>query len=164
MREIKFRGKRIDNGELLYGDLLTQRNKASEDSAIVFFDGFMIPKSEAVIKETIGQYTGLKDKNGKEIYEGDVVRYEDMCTGERGSIYTKSFVGTVSWGRNELHGNYGYIITCNETTQFQRLEQIGFGRRKQLNNYTQKHNKNLNENCEVIGNIYENPELLEVDK
>lgn len=66
MREIKFRGKRLDNGEWIYGDLHIRTPFPHIHSEIDHNRVNIDP-------HTVGQFTGLHDKNGKEIYEGDIV-------------------------------------------------------------------------------------------
>lgn len=129
MREIKFRGKRLDNGEWIEGDLLRML-----DHWFIFPN----PAPEGIDKyavdpATVGQYTGLKDKNGKEIYEGDVIRSplsEDKTRPHRIFYHTgnAAFMGALV-DRKEL---------C-----YLRLDQ----------DWIYKFGK------EVIDNIHDNPEL-----
>jgi uncharacterized phage protein (TIGR01671 family) len=78
MRQIKFRGKRVDNGKWVYGNLVNCSDciyivyEAFADDYRWGFENVFIPIDHA----TVGQFTGLLDKNGNEIWEGDVYRIE----------------------------------------------------------------------------------------
>lgn len=102
MREIKFRGKRLDNGEWIYGSLLVSHFKddKKERYFITQFSGNYTFEHE-VDPATVGQYTGLKDKNGKEICEGDILtdKYES--------------IGTVDWY------NAGFVVNFGDVDIFQ---------------------------------------------
>lgn len=133
IREVIFRGKRTDNGKWECGDLLSP-NEFNAIPHIVYIDylneyGDIGEISTPVIPETVGQFTGLTDKNGVRIFEGDIV--ERVSDGER---------AVISWLKYFACFGLSFDGWC-----------CGF------DNY----DYNLPSDFEVIGNIHDNPELLE---
>lgn len=130
MREILFRGKRLDNGEWVYGNFCM--DALEQTRGLCGLDGFIrryntdTKRMEMyeVDRETIGQYTGLVDKNGRRIFEGDIVK----------SIET----GVVQF----FPEHSAFMVWCKFSNE------VGF-----LYECTSI--------AEVIGNIHDNPELLE---
>ena len=128
MREIKFRGKDI-NGIWIYGNYVALEDGASPVTSCIWQYGAQ--RATPVAIETVGQYTGLKDKNGVEIYEGDVLEAEHK-------LKTQKFKRKYQVIFNEK----GYWDAISLDDKPVRLCYAGFDK------------------CEVIGNIYENKELL----
>ncbi|SRR5258708_1037919 len=130
VREIKFRAWHPQKGwsqlVIVYGD-------GSFDTTYDNVSGYS--REDGVI---LIQYTGLKDKNGKEIYEGDIVEVKDY-----GFAY--KYIGVVNWDKDSF--SYKVGIYKDYSTMSAGLRDIP----RTLENHS----------FEIIGNIYENPELLE---
>ncbi|MGE9751395.1 YopX family protein [Bacillus inaquosorum] len=144
MREIKFRGMGI-NGEWYTGNLsiIKQRIKSMGiDPGSYISNKAGVPFAYKVRPETVGQFTGLEDKNGKGIYEGDIVRNHRNNSNELLEVLWQEEVAQ--------HASDG-IYWTKEVPGF-RFKRIKRG----LTTVFVAH-----VDLEVIGNIYENPELLE---
>lgn len=102
MREILFRGKRTDNGEWVYGDFV--RGCDELYAYIVEFGNKELCRNYVnTDPETVGQYTGLKDKNGTKIFEGDIVKCVDANNGG-------AFTAIVSFGNPNREYNWGFQL------------------------------------------------------
>ena len=139
MREILFRGKWKNSGEWVYGNLF---NPDKADTPTQICIGTYITKTcYEIDPETVGQFTGLTDKNGKKIFEGDIVRLTD----EYNEI---EWTAIVVFGNPNNSCCWGYSLCpigkCESTSDILMwvdMEESGAY-------------------CEVIGNIYDNPELM----
>lgn len=144
MRTIKFRGKDIDTGEWIYGHFF---QRLGHYPAIVEprpRDGKVMYYEIAVEDTTVGQFTGLYDKNGKEIYEGDILRGEHYPF-KNNSVYDYYIV------IEELNDRHNYIAPVCRQSAISRIAGIRDGFKRDYSEL---------EKLEIIGNIPDNPELL----
>ena len=142
-REILFRGKRVNNGEWVYGDLIRINNGNDKIAIIPFVMDFGSSCDDyKVLLDTIGQYTGLKDKNGKKIFEGDIIKTP------------RGFIGEVIFGRAEeecTHREHRRKITDVYTTYGWVF--------KRADGFTIAIDDEILQG-ELLGNVTDNPELI----
>lgn len=140
MREILFRGKPLGDlhGKFIYGSL----DVLDTDLCAIYpcFE-FKDDEMELVYINTVGQYTGLTDKNGKKIFEGDIVTYDDAEADYEG-YHDNVFLNC---GEVRISAWDGIYFTNRQTVEMSDL-----------------YESETMVDCEIIGNIYDNPELLEV--
>ena len=135
MREIKFRARRTDKDEFAFGDLLTGMGYKKGKFFILPHLSYYPSDCKSVdgyevVPETIGQFTGLYDKNGKEIYEGDILAFDKSYTDFKDVIEVRFVRGVFVFLWN---GNLEDECPINAPTR---------------------------EWANVIGNIHDNPELI----
>ena len=129
-----FRAKRMDNGEWTYGYLYG----IWERKYILWGMTNDVPNMTEVAPSTICQCTGLRGEDGKKIFEGDIVGYIDCTSTENG--YSEHYCrGLVAWDE--------------ETASFQVTERLS------AESY-----EVLDRGCNVLGNIFDNPDLMEVEE
>ena len=152
MREILFRGK-TDDGEWVYGSFCMDARE--QFNGLCGVDGFIRLYDKAkgkmqtyeVDRETVGQYTGLKDKNGKRIFEGDIIKTDNgkessVSVVKFGEYYPKMFYAMLDMFNPGIpHVNaYGFYLASTKHEDMILFKSRHF---------------------EIIGNIHDNPELLE---
>lgn len=136
MREILFRGKRVDNGEWIEGYFA----KSGDRTFIIIDNDFAVGyvKMKEVVPETVGQYSGVEDKDDNSIYKDDIVRFDYVD--DDGNDSHEDFV--IIFANGAFRAQYLGNLKCAPHT----FDEIG-----------------INE-CYVVGNIHDNPELLQEDE
>ena len=149
MREIKFRGKTVNGNEWIYG--MTISNGTIKRKANKVFMEVEENRWKGLQDGSLGQYTGLKDKNGKEIYEGDIVEwvffYERLGANMGVKECDTIVKGIIRWKQG------GFILEVIEND----FENAGYYSISALYTDTES-------DVEVIGNIYDTPKLIKEEE
>lgn len=143
MRTIKFRGKKVTNGVWAYGSLVY----LDENGAAIYVQtgngSAMVMDLVYVHPDTVCQFTGFLDKNGKEIYEGDVLRSDEYPYSCIGDNRRDNYFGLIEWNENEAAF---YIVTIKNPKS--SVKGISDG----ISDYL---SKSALQDFEVIGNIHD---------
>lgn len=143
MREIKFRGQTRKKGEKVRidgtpvdGNWVYGGVRQGKGDFSMIYENETYDK-RVVYTDTVCQYTGLKDKNGNKIWENDIVKYTDDLINKEKTVLIEF---------NETHASFVRLYKSKMGLQYLYI------------------NESIANNCEVIGNIFDNPELLDADK
>lgn len=154
MREILFRGKRKDNGEWVEGFLWKKKYNTPKLFISCFPDEDDNEEVFVIYPETVGQYTGLTDKNGKKIFEGDIIRY----------TRTNMYAPSCSFHKQDLVSIHLVLWDSSVSAFVQQHYSLNEKRivgKGSAVLYDDRAKENI---VEVIGNIHDNPELLDGGK
>ncbi len=149
MRQIKSRGKRLDSGEWIYGDLIENQGRffiyhaTSETTIRDSDDGHITVMAIAVDNGTVAPFTEFHDKNGKEIYGGDIIKRVVVCKLVADVIGTIEIIGVIEWHQT------GFIFKVSENDI--KIKEV-----HRISHLNTEHK----EEVEIIGNIHDNPELI----
>ena len=160
MREILFHGKRTDNGEWIEGFYSAEEYNPYIGKIEYIPRIQIIGKcvSLGVIPETVGQYTGLTDKNGVRIFEGDIFKFDD-------EVWESSYTSCGTEYDSFAVENYGVVGFDEDMARFDFIK-YKFHENSVEADLHENHTIDFSEfvcELEVIGNIHDNPELLEGD-
>lgn len=136
MRTIKFRGKTID-GTWIIGDFVRPNVILEDNDTNLSLGKLYLNNSSIVIQESVGQFTGMFDEDGHEIYEGDIIKIVEEFDDE--NVYTRNGVVCFAEGIFELQDKNG-----------KHFDYLGW----------LMHNEDITK-LEVVGNIHDNKNLLE---